>query len=196
MPDAPTILCPPAGVSTGRVSVVPPTPVAAPGTPALSEVPAPSDTPSGEPAKPDKPKKTPKRVKVEPASPLEKGRDLEKQILAKKGECGNLTTQIRTLDFGGGLAQELSKYVEQFEFLVFEHFDWIQVYRYTIYLHYYLVYHLTCERIRKIINILNFGRVNMLSRRGLTLGFWILGPTCVNKSVWSLNIGFTFAFGF
>lgn len=121
MPDAPTILCPPAGVSTGHVSAVPPTPVAAaPGTPAASEVPAPSDTPSGEAAKPEKPKKTPKRVKVEPVSPLEKGRDLEKQILTKKGECGNLTTQIRTLDFGGGLAQELSKYVEQFEFLAFD----------------------------------------------------------------------------
>ena len=118
MPDAPTMFSPPAGVSSSAVHAVPPTPVASPATPAGSEIQAPSEAPSTE-ATQTKPKK-PKKLKVDPVSPLEKGRDLEKQILAKKGECGNLTTQIRTLEFGSGLAQELGKFVEQFEFLAFD----------------------------------------------------------------------------
>ena len=61
--------------------------------------------------------KTNKDKKVEPLTPLTRGRDLEKQILAKKSECSNLTTQIKTLDFGHGLAAELGKFGDAFEWL-------------------------------------------------------------------------------
>ena len=56
-----------------------------------------------------------KRLKLEAVTALEKGRDLEKQILAKKSECMTLMTQVRTLEFGAGLAKELEKHGEQFE---------------------------------------------------------------------------------
>ena len=102
-------------------------PIPAPATPAVSEMsggggdpvpttPAPSGG-AGNGSKPDTTKKPPKRVKVDPVTALDKGLDLEKQILTKKGECGNLCLQIRTLEFGGGLAQELAKFGELFESL-------------------------------------------------------------------------------
>ena len=56
-----------------------------------------------------------KRQKLEAVTALEKGRDLEKQILTKKSECTTLMTQVRTLEFGAGLAKELEKHGEQFE---------------------------------------------------------------------------------
>ena len=97
-----------------------PSPVVVPGTPAIStdsEVPAPS-TPASS-VKDPKPKagnKQPKKgAKVEAVTALEKGRDLEKQILAKKSECMTLMTQVRTLEFGAGLAKELEKFGGQFE---------------------------------------------------------------------------------
>ena len=64
----------------------------------------------------DKTKK-PKVGKLMPVTPLERGRDLEKQILARKSECSTLTTQMKTLDFGHGLASELMKFGEAFESL-------------------------------------------------------------------------------
>lgn len=56
-----------------------------------------------------------KRQKLEPVTALEKGRDLEKQILAKKSDSMTLMTQVRTLEFGAGLAAQLEKHGEQFE---------------------------------------------------------------------------------
>lgn len=120
-PAAPSIISP-------AVSAAAPTPeIPAPSTPAARErsagtAPVPSAPSSGSTGGDagtggkGENKKT-KRAKVEPVTALEKGIDLEKQILAKKGECGNLCLQIRTLEFGAGLAQELTKFGEQFESL-------------------------------------------------------------------------------
>lgn len=47
--------------------------------------------------------------------PLERGENLRTQILKKKGECAELETQIKTLQFGSGLAQELQKFQVRFE---------------------------------------------------------------------------------
>ena len=102
-----------------RQSPVPPSP--SPQTPSSS---APS-TPqvSGEPPLPEGPPK--KKGKGEPkkraakdlaaCSPLERGENLCTQILKKKGDCAELETQIKTLQFGAGLAQELQKFQVRFE---------------------------------------------------------------------------------
>lgn len=114
------------GLATALPSpITPASTVAAPSTPrnpsiASGEVEVePKETdPSKNKEKDNKEKnKRPKVTKLIPVTPLERGRDLEKNILAKKSECSNLTTQIKTLDFGHGLASELTKFGETFESL-------------------------------------------------------------------------------
>lgn len=110
------------GLATALPSpVTPASTVAAPSTPGAP--PSLSGTEKDPDGKDDKGKtnkdnnKRPKVTKMAAVTPLERGRDLEKQILARKSECSNLTAQIKTLDFGHGLASELTKFGETFESL-------------------------------------------------------------------------------
>ena len=86
----------------------------APSTPQISVEPA---VPEGPPKK--KGKGEPKRRAAKDlaaCSPLERGENLRTQILKKKkGDCAELETQIKTLQFGAGLAQELQKFQVRFE---------------------------------------------------------------------------------
>lgn len=90
--------------------------------------PRPTDTESGgakEEVKEEKPSKNKgsrrqKRAsdptELSTKSVSERGQDLSSQILKKKQECSELITQLRTLNFGSGLASELERFQQIFEY--------------------------------------------------------------------------------
>eukprot|EP00435_Cladocopium_sp_Y103_P044850 s2760_g12.t1 len=78
------------------------------------EAPAKVDT---EPAvKPkQKAKAKPKAKEVKPQTPLQRGEDLARQILKKKGEADELALQLGTLPYGAGVKTEVDKFRALFE---------------------------------------------------------------------------------
>lgn len=70
-----------------------------------------------EPTAKAKPKAKPKAKakEVKPQTPLQRGEDLARQVLKKKGEADELALQLGTLPYGAGVKDEVDKFRALFE---------------------------------------------------------------------------------
>ena len=110
---------PPNSLHSGSTSEVsPPTPGSVGGTQRV-DTPAPAAVGadvSAEPAtKKPKGKAKAKAKGVKPQTPLQRGEDLARQVLKKKGEADELALQLGTLPYGAGVKDEVDKFRALFE---------------------------------------------------------------------------------